>query len=358
MSNPPETPAQDYEALLDECLAYAVAEGDIVNFRLLFMPASPFRKDSPEDASTPKYDYLFPETTDTPRYREALSLIQQEDISRFIREQLDRKGPPKLPWQAVLALGDNAARLGKYTAAAQAYELLRVRRRIQDIVLDKADERLNRGEIAAAVRGYTIALGLQYDYAAFPEPLPAVPDYQERAPALHSVYPASTEQTLSLQEDAVLCKAALNYLLPYAEFSGRLEQAAPETRIQFTAALIRGLDHDWAAFAEVFRKAAQLTANYQPVFDKLNAFRPDIIEVLAEPPLDPAILPELRTIPQMLSRASAANHEWWHYIKTMAYHHPGAALFVSRQRLSATEEIVVPRIRPDSALAKALELAG
>lgn len=356
MNNSSETVEQEYGALLDECLANAVAEGDIVNFRLLFMPASPFREDSPEDASTSKYDYLFPSKTDVPRYQKALSLVRQEDISRFVREQLDRKGPPKLPWQLVLALGDNAARLGKYTAAAQAYELLRVRRRIQDIVLDKADEKLSRGEITAAVRGYIVALGLQYDYSAFPEPLPAVPDYQERAPALHGTYPAASEQTLSLQDDAVLCKVALNYLLPYAEFSGRMEQFSPETKVKFTATLIREMDYDWNTFAEAFRKAAQLTAKHLLLFEKLNTYKPEIIELLAEEPLDPEMLPELRGIPFLLSQAEGERREWWHHIKVMAYHHPGAALFVSRQRLSATEEIVVPRVQPDSVLARELGL--
>ena len=73
---------------------------------------------------------------------------------------------------------------------------------------DTSEGSVTRQEDYLTVAGHSkklkqvIALGLQYDYAAFPEPLPAVPDYQERAPALHSVYPASTEQTLSLQEDA------------------------------------------------------------------------------------------------------------------------------------------------------------
>ena len=147
------------------------------------------------------------------------------EIRAYVREQLQRKGPPRLPWQLVLALGDNALRLGKYTAAAQAYELLRIRRRIQEMALDKADERLRQGDIAAAVRGYYIALGLQYDYGAFPEPLPAVPDYHERAPAMHANYPVTTEQTLAWQQDEALCRMALRYLLPYAEFTGRFEES-------------------------------------------------------------------------------------------------------------------------------------
>lgn len=358
MNERTETTVQDYDALIDECLAYAVAEGDIVNFRLLFMPSSPFREDSPEDASTPKYDYLFPESPEAPRYRQALALVREPEISRFVREQLARKGPPRLPWQLVLALGDNAARLGKYTAASQAYELLRVRRRTQDLLLDQADERLRQGDIDTAVKGYVIALGLQYDYGAFPEPLPAVPDYQERAPALHTAYPATPEQTLALQSDDTLCRTALGYLLPYAEFSTRFQQPDPETLISFTAALIRALDVDWTAFTTAFKQAERLAAAHQPLFDKMNSYAPDVLEVLAEEVVSEPLLPELRSIPALLSNAAGENREWWHYVKVIAFHHPGAALFLARQRLSANEEIIVPRYREDSALAKLLGLTG
>ena len=358
MSNRPETVAQDYDALLDECLAHAVAEGDIVNFRLLFMPASPFREDSPEDASTPKYDYLFRNHPMRPGTGKRLAAVSRPEIGRFVREQLARKGPPRLPWQLLLALGDNAARLGKYTAASQAYELLRVRRRFQDLTLDKADAQLRQGNIQTAVKGYGIALGLQYDYGAFPEPLPAVPDYQERAPALHQAYPATPEQTLALQDDEVLCRAALGYLLPFKEFSGRFQQFEPETLVPFTAALIRALDEDWDAFAAAFKDAERRASAHQSLFNKLNSYTADVLEVLAEEVLEEGLLPELRAIPGLLTNAPGENREWWHYVKVMAFRHPGAPVFVARQRLSANEEIIVPRYRQDSELAKALGLAG
>ena len=350
--------ANSYDALLDMALAHAVAEGDIVNFRFLFMPASPFRDDSPEDASTPKYDYLFPESEDAPQFPEALALAHDPEIGRFVREQLARKGPPRLPWQLVLALADNALRLGKYTAAAQAYELLRIRRRMQDLTLDKADEQLRRGDVDASVRGYCLALGLHFDYSAFPEPLPAVQEYQERAPALHSVYPASPEQTLALQEDNALCKTALNYLMPHGEFSSRFQQLDAELLVPFTAALIRSLDRDWDAFADAFKEARDVARTHQALFDRLNGYSAEVLEVLAENLVEDAGHEDLRRIPEILSRTHIDKGEWWQYLKALAYHHPGAALFVARQRLSAKEEILVPRFREDSRLALALGLTG
>ena len=41
-------------------LAFAIATGDIVNFRFLFLPYSPLRDDSTEDLHTDKYSYLLP----------------------------------------------------------------------------------------------------------------------------------------------------------------------------------------------------------------------------------------------------------------------------------------------------------
>ncbi len=356
MNTPAETTDREYNALLDESLAHAVAEGDIVNFRLLFSPASPFRDESPEDASTPKYDYLFTNSEDAPAYRESLALVRRPETAAFIQEQLQRKGPPQLPWQLVLVLGDNALRLGKYTAAAQAYELLRIRRRIQDMVLDKADERLTQDDIAAAVRGYCIALGLQYDYGAFPEPLPAVPDYHERAPVMHATYPATAEQTPALQPDDALCKTALRYLLPYTEFARHLETMPAETILPFTAVLIQSLDQDWQRFAAAFREAMECASAHEALFKKLNTYTADALEVLAEELVAPELLEELKQIPALLTGVSSETREWWDYIKILAYHHPGACLFVSRQRLSAKEEILIPRVRPDSILARKLNL--
>ena len=349
---------QSYEDLLEEALAHAIAEGDIVNFRLIFMPSSPFRPDSPEDASTAKYDYLFSESPEAQQYREALALVRESTMAAYVREELDRKGPPRLPWQLVLALGDNATRLGKYTAASQAYELLRIRRRMQDLTLEEADAALAGGNIRRAVQGYRIALGLQYDYSAFPEPLPAVPDYQERAPALHMVYPASPEQTLALQGDEKLCRVGLGYLMPFNEFTSRFQQIPEDKLIDFTAGVIRTFDQTWEKFVTAFREALQRANACEAIFAKLNTYSAEALEVLSEDIVDAQHREDLRHISTALVEGSDLQWEWWQYVKTLAYHHPGAALFVTRQRISAKEEILIPKCGENSRLAHALGLIG
>lgn len=346
----------DYD-LLNRCLAHAISEGDIVNFRFLFMPASPFRLDSPEDIHTSKYAYLLPENESSTRYQAALELTQNPEISRYVREQLAKAGPPQLPWRLVLALADNAVRLGKYTMASQAYELLRIRRRMQGLLLDQADARLRSGAMAAAVRGYLIASGLDYDYGAFPEPLPSVPNYQERALALHGVYPAGPEQSLATQPDAVTTKTALRFLLQNPDFSQRFEEQAADRVISFVAALIRGIDAHWEDFSARYGQAHAIVERHAELLGRINSYSPEALELLYEQLLDSEQMQELKQVPSILCGADCHDMEWWQILKTLAYHHPGAVLFVARQRLSAREEIIVPRCRKDSALAQALGLA-
>ena len=50
--------------------------------------------------------------------------------------------------------------------------------------------------------------------------------------------------------------------------------------------------------------------------------------------------------------------EWWQYLKDMAYAHPASALFVARQAVSHDTEIIMPRYRADSQLARRLGLAA
>ena len=346
------------QAVIDSCLASAVANGDIVNFRFLFMPASPLRQSSPEDVDSPKYRYLFPEDESCPRYQDALHLVKRSDLSGYVREQLDKKGPPQLPWELVMALADNAVHLGKYTAASQAYELLRIRRRMQEMILDKADALLQQGNVAAGVQGYEIAAGLDYDYAAFPEPLPAVPNFQERALRLHGVYQVDPKKAIAMQEDAAVVSTGLNYLLANPELSQRLQQLPENTKIEFVALLVRCMDCAWDAFAERYRQAAQIVARHQPLIDKVNTYSPDALGLLFEQLIDSEQMAELKEVPALLMGDSGKDLEWWQCIKTLSYHHPAAALFISRQRLSSREEVVIPLCNPKSMLAQKLNLVS
>ncbi|MCF6286396.1 MAG: hypothetical protein L3K26_14570 [Candidatus Hydrogenedentes bacterium] len=181
-----KTKAPVEQQRIDQCLARAVAEGDIVDFRFLFLSYSPLRDDSPEDITAEKYTYLNPHGETDRRFSEALQAVQKPDVQEHVNAQLKKKGPAQLPASLVTLLGDNAVELGKYKAAAQAYELLRIRGRMQKAFLDQADEALDKDDIKTAVRGYRIAVGLDYDYAAFPEPMPAPPNYRSKAQILHA----------------------------------------------------------------------------------------------------------------------------------------------------------------------------
>ena len=254
------------------------------------------------------------------------------------------------------ALADNAVLLGKYTAASQAYELLRIRRRMQEMLLDKADNLLRENKIEAGVQGYVFANGLDYDYAAFPEPLPAVPNFQERALRLHGVYQHGSKNLLALQEDGVILTAALNYLLANPELSQRVNDLPDENKMKFVVLLVRYMDETWDVFAERYRQAAQIVAHHKALIDKINTYSPEALDLLFEQLLDSEQMAELKEVPSILLGNAEVDGEWWQCIKTLSYHHPAAALFVSRQRLSSKEEVIIPTYNPGSVLARKLNL--
>ncbi|HNR33343.1 MAG TPA: hypothetical protein PKI11_20800, partial [Candidatus Hydrogenedentes bacterium] len=240
---------------IDYALAKAVADGDIVNLRQLFAPASPLRAWSPENIYSPKYAYLLPpsEQEGERLFQEALALVRDPDIAEHARAQLEKDGPPQLHAALVMTLADNAVRLGKFGAAAQAYEWLRVRPRMQEEFLRQGDTALDQNDIARAVAAYHAGTGLAYNYAAFPEPLPAVPDYQTRALILHADYPSTPENCVAMQDPAAFIRTALSYVFLDAETAARLDARPLEQRIAFTAAFVRRRDPDWDAFAERYR---------------------------------------------------------------------------------------------------------
>ncbi len=355
---PPKTMQEkqiDY-ALLDKCLAHAIAEGDYVNLRFLFLPASPFRADSPEDIAAPKYAYLLPEDEAEPRYRAALDKVRHPETARYLRAQLAKSGPPQLPWELILQLADNAVLLGKYTAASQAYELLRIRRRMQDAFREQGDAALKAGRVSDAVQGFVIASGLDYDYAAFPEPLPTVPNYQERALALHGQYPASPGAALALQPDAALIKTALNYLLLDSEGLRGFDAHEAEHLPELAAGLVRCFDTDWNGFADCFARAHEITSTHAALLDTINSYAPDALGVLFESVLDEEQIAALKEAQSLLLNRDNSDLEWWQCLQSLCYRHPGAALFVRRQRLSAADEILIPLCRDDSHFARCLGL--
>jgi hypothetical protein len=337
--------------MIDACFAKAVADGDIVNFRFLFISYSPLRAASLEDIHSPKYDYLRPKDTGNVLYKNALELVGRGDMRAHITKQLEKQGPAQLPAPLLMMLADNAVRLGKYTAAAQAYELLRVRRRMREEYLDGADEALGKGDIRTAVRGYLIGAGLDYDYAAFPEPLPQVPDYQAKALVLHADYPEKPEDSIALQQPEQHLRIALDFLLIDPELSARLNDVAFETRLAFLVELVRQQDPNWGEFAKRFKDTCTLVIEHAKALEQqknAGALAQEVEQIQSE------WKPE--EIPSRLLGRVITDGEWWQYIKELAYEHPASILFVARQALSPSVEIVLPRYLHGSPLPGALGL--
>lgn len=343
------------QELAAKALAKAVDDGDIVNFRILFAPFSPLRVDSSERLEDEKYRYLLPDEEQgaSHRFREELARVRDEAIWRHTQQELQANRPARLPWELVLRLGDNAVRLGKYTSASQAYELLRIRRRMQDEFFAQAEAALDQGNVKRAVLGYVIATGLDYDYAAFPEPLPMVPDFQRRALMLHGVYPEKIEDSLPLQEPSLFLRTALSYLLLDAGAAARLESRPISQRLGFLAELVRQRDPEWREFVHRYREACDLMRDFEKRIERAKkesgsntSLAEEIEAVLGEDP---------RAIPACLLGRTIEDGAWWQYLKELAYQHPASVLFLSRQMVGETE-IIVPRYRSDSPVPKELGL--
>lgn len=339
--------------LVANALAKSVCDGDIVNFRLLFLAFSPARSSSAEDFETEKYSYLLSgaDETDTSSFREALATVQEADTWSHIVGELDAKRPAQLPSNLLLLLADNAVRRGKYSAAAQAYELLRIRRKMQEEFLDQADAALDNGDIAVGVRGYLIGVGLSYDYAAFPEPLPFVPDYQTKALMLHGTYPTRPEECVSLQAPDAHANTALQFLLQDEEVSNRLYERSLEVRLQFLKLLVEITDPQWPEFVERFEDACKHTQSFSEQLKRLAEPHAETLEeeIEEQQAADPS------TIMSALLGREIEDGAWWQYIKEIGYEHPAGVLFIARQVIG-DQEILMPRLLADSSVPAALGL--
>lgn len=337
--------------VLEGALAKAICDGDIVNFRLLFTPFSPGRSESTEAFESEKYAYLVAseDTKSLPRYQEALRSVQRSETWRHIEKELGAQRPPRLPWDLVLLLADNAVREGKYTSAAQAYELLRVRRRMQVDFFVSADAALDAGDVALAVRGYRIATGLAYDYAAFPEPLPQTMNFQTKALMIHGKYPTRAEDCVALQDPQTHAMTAIEYLLNDSEATARLQSRPMETRLALLEELVRQIDPDWDAFVGRYKEACALVVEFGERLHKTNTGSPsesaDVREEVAE-----QLGRDPMAVTQLLLGREIEDGEWWQYLKEIAYEHPASILFIARQAIG-DKEILVPRLRNGSPVA-------
>ncbi len=339
-------------------LAKAVYDGDIVNFRLLFQPFSPARRQSTESFESEKYSYLLPDDDmeETDAYKEILAAVQAPDTWAHIEQELEADRPARLPAGLVVRLADRALVLGKYTSAAQAYEQLRIRKRMQALFFDEADKALREGDIDRGVRGYRIATGLEYNYAAFPEPLPSVPDYQTKALILHGDHPQKPEDCIGFKPAVQFVQTGLSYLLLSSEADTRLAEHDEKTRQAFFVKLVYALDPEWDAFAARCREAVKLARGYGKRIEeivKAQDGRTDGLmdAISAQLGGDPYEIPAT-----LLGLEEPKQMEWWQYLKELAYLHPAAALFVSRW-YAGHEEIIVPRYFTNSPIANELNLA-
>ncbi len=341
--------------MITACFAKAVADGDIVNFKFLFVPNSPMRVESSEDILTTKYNYLRPTDTGGVLYKNALELVSSAKIRAHIDAQLAKKGPAQYPAELLVMLGDNAVRLGKYGAASQVYELLRIRRRMREEFLDGADDALAQGDIKTAVRGYIIGAGLDYDYAAFPEPLPQLPDFQSKALALHADYPKRPEDSIGLQAPEQHLRVGLDYLLADAELTARLDGHSLETRVAFFKELVMQRDPAWGEFVKRYKETCAILIEYGQRLERQKSENGKA--TLADELAEAQAAAEPRKVPSSLLGREIEDGAWWQYLKELAYQHPAAALFVARQAVTPDLEIIMPRYAAGSPLVVALGLA-
>ena len=210
---------------------------------------------------------------------------------------------------------------------------------------------LDSGDIRRAVRGVRIGASLAYDYAAFPEPLPMVPQYQSKALMLHALYPVRPEDCLALFEPEAHVQAALNYLLVDAVTAGRLQSTPLEKRVEFVKALVLEIDPDWQHFTQRFADACRLTLEFGERSRRIGrheaeTLQDEIEEQQADDPWE---------ITRTLLGREIPRGSWWQYLKELAYEHPASILFISRQMIRE-HEVLMPRLRAGSPLAPALGL--
>ncbi len=344
----------DFEVAAD-ALAKCVADGDIVNLRLLFASFSPARADSTEAFTDEKYAYLLPsaEAKRDLAFTDARALTRASKTWDHIIRELAANRPAQLPAELVLALADNAVRLGKWTSAAQAYELIRIRRRMQEEFIKQGLAALDAGRMREAVRGVRIGAALAYDYAAFPEPLPLVPRYQSRALMLHALYPMRPEDCLALLPPEHHVQIALNYLLFDSETAGRLHAAPLDRRVDFVKELIAQIDPDWSEFTQRFADACQKMLEFGERSRRIGRSETETLadEIAEQQADDPWEITRA-----LLGRDLPGAH-WWQYLKELAYEHPASVLFLSRQVIG-DHEILMPRLRAGAPLPAALGLAN
>jgi hypothetical protein len=333
-------------------IAKTVADGDIVNFRGIFLSYSPARTSSPEALDTAKYNHFAgsEEFEQTDRFKQALALVQNKPIWDHITGELAANRPSQLPWEPLMLLADNAVRLGKYSSAGQAYEQLRMRRKMQELFFEQGLAFVSDSEIPKAVRAFRIGAGLGYDYAAFPEPLPNMPKHASRGLILHGTYPSQPEDCVALLNEEAHCVAIVQFVLDCDEASESIQAIPAEHRNAFLKELILQSDPNWDQFAERYQNACGMVEEFAKRMHDQNEGTETLKSEIEE---QQGHRPE--AIMSTLLGRTLEGGEWWQYIKELAYSHPAGVLFITRQWIG-DHEILMPRLRGDSKLPELLGL--
>jgi len=341
--------------LLARCVAKAVADGDIVNLHQIFAPLSPARAETLESLDDPKYWFLRPagDEEQDAAFQEALALTREPAIWSHVETELAAKRPPRLPWELVKMLGDRALTLGKPSSAAQAYELLRVREPMKEEFFRLAEQALESEDITKAAKACLIGLGLGYDYAAFPEPGPALANFAKRALVLHAEYPRNPQEVLAFRPPEEFISTGLTYLFDDADLEERLHGQSQERRTALFCELVRLRDPGWdefvARYIEASKVLQRINERLQALAEETGEMEGVLQDMLDELGEDPRAVPEA-----LLGRALPAG-EWWQYLKEIVVQHPPAAMFVGRMMIGDTE-VIVPRMRKDSPILARLGL--
>jgi hypothetical protein len=209
--------------------------------------------------------------------------------------------------------------------------------------------------VRKGVGAYHIATGLAYDYAAFPEPLPAAPNYQTRALMLHARYPQRPEDGLALLPPDAHLREALNYLLLDPEAAGRIQSRPLAAQVDFLDAWVRKQDPEWNQFAGRYREACRLVREIGARLQR-QANRSEGVDAIEDELEAQRERHNPREVPATLLGREIEDGEWWQYLKELAYLHPASILFLSRQFVSRDLEILMPRIHADNPLVARLGL--
>ncbi|MGC8846486.1 MAG: hypothetical protein ACP5QY_11625, partial [Candidatus Hydrogenedens sp.] len=206
-----------------------------------------------------------------------------------------------------------------------------------------------------AVRAYRIASALEYDYSAFPEPLPAVPRYHDQALILHAEYKNKWSECIGNMPMESFLRVGFNYLFLLPEHAGKITTKPIEIQIPFLIELVRQIDTKWEEFIQNIKEVIPLMEElYQEIKIRIGRIADGH---LWEDEWDEGLNTEkYLEIPERLLGRTLNQKDWWAYLRELCYEHPPSALFIARQMIGKEQEIIIPRYDSDNPIIQQLGL--